>query len=58
MTEEMYEDEVEQFADENILPIIYLEIEEIDFETESEHRFDEVNKALKNIMAKLKRVGE
>ena len=58
MTEEMYEDEVEQFADENILPIIYLEIEEIDFETESEHRFDEVNKALKNIMTKLKRVGE
>lgn len=58
MTEEMYEDEVEQFADENILPIIYLEIEEIDFETESENRFDEVNTALKNIMTKLKRVGE
>lgn len=54
----MYENEVEQFAEENILPIIYLEIEEIDFETESEYRFDEVNTALKNIMTQLKRVGE
>ena len=58
MTEEMYENEVEQFTDNNILPMIYLEIEEIDFEDENENHFDEVNLALKNIMTKLQRVGE
>lgn len=58
MTEEMYENEVEQFTDDNILPMIYLEIEEIDFEDENENHFDEVNLALKNIMTKLQKVGE
>ena len=58
MTEEMYENEVEQFTDDNILPMIYLELKEIDFEDENENHFDEVNLALKNIMSKLQRVGE
>ena len=58
MTEEMYENEVEEFTNENILPIITVEIDEINFDDDEENHFAAVNTALKNIMIKLQRVGE
>ena len=58
MTEEMYENEVEEFTNENILPIITVEIDEINFDDDKENHFAAVNTALKNIMIKLQRVGE
>ncbi len=58
MTEESYETEIEKFSNEEILPIIEIELNELNFDEDDEKGFEIIDNCLKNIMLKLKRVGD
>lgn len=57
LTEESYEKEIDSFSNNNILPIIDIELKELKFD-EEEVGFKSIEKSLDNIMLKLKRVGD
>ena len=57
MTEESYEKEIETFSNDNILPIIDVELEKLNFDDE-EVGFKAIETSLNNIMLKLKSVGD
>lgn len=58
MTEESYENEIETFSNENILPIIDVELEKLNFDDDEEVGFKAIETSLNNIMLKLKSVGD
>ena len=58
MTEESYENEIETFSNENILPIIDVELEKLNFDDDEEVGFKVIESSLNNIMLKLKSVGD
>ena len=58
MTEESYEKEIETFSNDNILPIIDVELEKLNFDDDEEVGFKAIETSLKNIMLKLKSVGD
>lgn len=57
MTEEDYEAEMDNFSNKNILPVIDFELEKIEFNDDN-ISFTEIEKSLRNIMLKLKRIGD
>lgn len=57
MTEEDYENEMDNFSNKNILPVIDFELEKIEFNDDN-ISFTEIEKSLRNIMLKLKRIGD
>lgn len=58
MTEESYEKEIETFSNDNILPIIDVELEKLNFDDDEEVGFKAIESSLNNIMLKLKSVGD
>lgn len=58
LTEESYEKEIDSFSNDNILPIIDIELKELEFEDEEDVGFKSIEKSLDNIMLRLKRVGD
>ena len=58
MTEESYEKEIETFSNDNILPIIDVELEKLNFDDDEEFGFKAIETSLNNIMLKLKSVGD
>ena len=58
MTEESYENEIETFSNDNILPIIDVELEKLNFDDDEEVGFKAIETSLNNIMLKLKSVGD